>query len=97
MSAAIIIPARYASTRLPGKPLLSETGKPLIQHVYEKAAAAANADTVLVATDDARIFDAVRKFGGDAVMTSAEHSTGTARVAEAASGTDAGRWGGSRR
>lgn len=88
MKAAIVIPARYASTRLPGKPLLSETGKPLIHHVYERAKEATEAASVVVATDDARIFDAVQKFGGRAVMTGA-HETGTARVAEAAAVIDA--------
>lgn len=84
MKAAIIIPARYASTRLPGKPLLAETGKPLIQHTYEQAKKSQRASHVIVATDDARIFDAVRGFGGEAVMTAGTHETGSARVAEAA-------------
>lgn len=88
MSAAIVIPARYGSTRLPGKPLLHETGKPLIQHVYERAVQATQAARVIVATDDARILDAVKKFGGDAVMTG-EHETGSARVAEAARAIEA--------
>ncbi|MEO1137582.1 MAG: 3-deoxy-manno-octulosonate cytidylyltransferase [Pseudomonadota bacterium] len=88
MKAAIVIPARYASTRLPGKPLLSETGKPLIQHVYERAMEANEAASVVVATDDARIFDAVRNFGGKAVMTGVQE-TGSARVAEAAAAIDA--------
>lgn len=89
MKAAIIIPARYASTRLPGKPLLAETGRPLIQHVYERALEAKNADQVIVATDDKRIFNAVRAFGGDAVMTGAAHTSGSARVAQAANAIDA--------
>lgn len=89
MKAAIIIPARYASSRLPGKPLLCETGKPLIQHTYEQASLAQSVDTVIVATDDQRIFDAVTAFGGKAVMTSADHATGSARVAEAATNTNA--------
>ncbi len=83
MNAVIIIPARYASSRLPGKPLLNETGKPLIQHTYERAKKSV-AERVIVATDDARIAEAVAGFGGDAVMTSASHESGTARVAEAA-------------
>lgn len=83
MKAMIVIPARYASSRLPGKPLLVAGGKPLIQHTYEKAAAS-TAGRVIVATDDERILTAVRNFGGEAVMTSASHETGTARVAEAA-------------
>lgn len=89
MKAAIIIPARYASTRLPGKPLLAETGMPLIRHVYERASEAKEADRVIVATDDNRIFDAVRAFGGDAVMTDASHGSGGARAAEAAEKIDA--------
>ncbi|MFP4057216.1 MAG: 3-deoxy-manno-octulosonate cytidylyltransferase [Candidatus Brocadiia bacterium] len=82
--AAVVIPARYASVRLPGKPLLRETGKYLIQHVYERAALAARIDEVAVATDDERIRDAVESFGGRAVMTSPRHRSGTDRVAEAA-------------
>lgn len=84
MKAAIIIPSRYASTRLPGKPLLSQTGKPLIRHVYERAMRVKRAEKVVVATDDERIFDAVTGFGGECVMTAAAHETGSARVAEAA-------------
>ncbi|GAB0056481.1 3-deoxy-manno-octulosonate cytidylyltransferase [Candidatus Magnetaquicoccaceae bacterium FCR-1] len=82
---AVIIPARFASTRLPGKPLVDLGGKPMIQWVCEAAARSA-ATTVLVATDDARIFDAVTGFGGRAVMTSPDHPSGTDRVAEAALG-----------
>ena len=85
MDALIVIPARYASSRLPGKPLLAETGKPMIQHTYERAAA--TGARVLVATDDERISEAVRGFGGEAAMTRADHETGSARVAEAAVGT----------
>src|SRR5262245_53643107 len=84
MRVAIVIPARYASTRLPGKPLLRETGKYLIQHVYERALAARCTDDVIVATDDERIFDAVREFVGRAVMTRTDHPSGTDRVAEVA-------------
>ncbi len=79
---AVIIPARYASTRFPGKPLAMLAGKPMIQHVYEKAAAS-SAEVVAVATDDRRIADAVEAFGGTAVMTSADHPSGTDRIAEA--------------
>ena len=89
MSVLIVIPARFGSTRLPGKPLLAETGKPLIQHTYEAAAAAAPEARVVVATDDERIERAVRAFGGEAAMTDPVHSTGSARVAEAARGTEA--------
>jgi 3-deoxy-manno-octulosonate cytidylyltransferase (CMP-KDO synthetase) len=81
---AVIIPARYASTRLPAKPLLRETGKYLIQHVYERALETKCAAEVIVATDDERIFDAVRGFGGRAVMTRADHVSGTDRIAEVA-------------
>src|SRR5437764_10002665 len=84
MKTAIIIPARYASSRLPGKPLLRETGKYLVQHVYERARAAACASDVIVATDDERIFTAVRDFGGRPVMTRADQASGTDRVAEVA-------------
>jgi 3-deoxy-manno-octulosonate cytidylyltransferase (CMP-KDO synthetase) len=83
MSVAVIIPARYASSRLPAKPLLRATGKYLIQHVYERACES-KANAVIVATDDERILDAVRSFGGRAVMTQAEHPSGTDRVAEVA-------------
>jgi len=84
MQAIAIIPARYASTRLPGKPLLAETGKPLIQHVVESASAAARIERVVVATDDERILRAVKGFGGRAIMTRTDHACGTDRIAEAA-------------
>jgi len=84
MKAICVIPARYGSTRFPGKPLASETGKPLIQHVCEAAARARRVDAVLVATDDERIRRAVEGFGGRCVMTRADHPCGTSRVAEAA-------------
>lgn len=79
---AVIIPARYASTRLPGKPLIKILGKPLIQWVYERAAQSKTADRVVVATDDDRIYNAVRDFGGDVMMTSPEHQSGSDRIAE---------------
>jgi 3-deoxy-manno-octulosonate cytidylyltransferase (CMP-KDO synthetase) len=79
-----VIPARFASTRLPGKPLLSDTGRPLIQHVIEAARRARSLDRIIVATDDRRIAEAVASFGGEAVMTRADHATGTDRVAEVA-------------
>jgi 3-deoxy-manno-octulosonate cytidylyltransferase (CMP-KDO synthetase) len=79
-----VIPARFASTRLPGKPLLSDTGRPLIQHVVEAARRSKSIDRVIVATDDRRIADAVAGFGGEVVMTRADHATGTDRVAEVA-------------
>jgi len=77
-----VLPARYASTRLPGKPLLAETGRPLIQHVVERVTQAKSVGRVIVATDDERIFDAVTGFGGEAVMTRADHPNGTSRLAE---------------
>ena len=80
---AVIIPARYASSRFPGKPLAMLAGKPMIQHVWEKAIAS-SADAVAVATDDERIAAAVEKFGGTAIMTSPDHPSGTDRIAEAA-------------
>ncbi|MEF9475789.1 MAG: 3-deoxy-manno-octulosonate cytidylyltransferase [Candidatus Mariimomonas ferrooxydans] len=79
-----IIPARFNSTRFPGKPLAVLKGKPLIQHVHERVAFANLVNAVFVATDDKRIFDAVTGFGGKAVMTSNTHSCGTNRVAEVA-------------
>lgn len=84
----VVIPSRYASSRFPGKPLVTIAGRPMIQHVYERAQQARLVDTVLVATDDQRIADAVRAFGGEAVMTSSEHPTGTDRIAEVAAGLD---------
>ena len=78
-----ILPARWESTRFPGKPLHLIAGKPLIQHVWERCRQCERLDAVLVATDDARIFDAVHAFGGKAVMTSPDHPTGTDRIAEA--------------
>jgi 3-deoxy-manno-octulosonate cytidylyltransferase (CMP-KDO synthetase) len=86
---AIIIPARYASSRLPGKPLLRETGKYLIQHVHDRARQSARAAQVIVATDDTRIVQAVRRFGGQVVLTRRDHLTGTDRVAEVARQLDA--------
>jgi len=86
MRVAIVIPARYASSRLPGKPLLKATGKYLIQHVYERALDAKCASDVIVATDDDRIAEAVRSFGGRVAMTRADHPSGTDRVAEVAAG-----------
>ncbi|MEO6808171.1 MAG: 3-deoxy-manno-octulosonate cytidylyltransferase [Isosphaeraceae bacterium] len=79
-----VIPARFASTRLPGKPLLAETGRPLIQHVVDAARRATRLTRVIVATDDPRIAEAVARFGGEAVLTRADHPSGTDRVAEVA-------------
>src|SRR5271167_901445 len=80
----VVIPARYASTRLPGKPLVLLGGKPMIQRVYERARLAKRAHRVIVATDDERIVAAVEAFGGEARMTRPDHRTGTERVAEVA-------------
>jgi 3-deoxy-manno-octulosonate cytidylyltransferase (CMP-KDO synthetase) len=84
MAVVAIIPARYGSTRLPGKPLADIGGKPMIQHVYENAAKARVLDRVIVATDDRRIEGAVRGFGGEVMMTSKRHGSGTDRLAEVA-------------
>src|SRR5437016_8015256 len=80
----VVIPARFGSSRLPGKPLVSLAGKPMIQRVYERAKLAKRADRVIVATDDDRILKAVQEFGGEARMTRHDHRTGTERVAEVA-------------
>jgi 3-deoxy-manno-octulosonate cytidylyltransferase (CMP-KDO synthetase) len=80
----VVIPARYGSTRLPGKPLVSLNGQPMIQRVYARAKSARRVDRVIVATDDDRIVKAVTSFGGEARMTRADHRTGTERVAEVA-------------
>jgi 3-deoxy-manno-octulosonate cytidylyltransferase (CMP-KDO synthetase) len=84
-----IIPARFGSTRLPGKPLSEIHGKPLIQHVHARVRLARRVERVVVATDDDRIVEAVRGFGGECVLTSSTHATGTDRVAEAARGISA--------
>lgn len=78
-----IIPARYDSTRLPGKALADIHGKPLIRHVYERVSLSSAVSRVVVATDDVRIADAVEAFGGEAVMTSPDHTSGTDRIVEA--------------
>ena len=79
---AIIIPARYGSSRLEGKPLIEVEGKPIIQWVYEKAQMSKLADMIIVATDDNRIYDAVKEFGGNVEMTSTEHKCGSDRIKE---------------
>ena len=84
MKVACIIPARFASSRLPGKPLLDIAGKTMIQRVVEQVGQAKRPDRILVATDDARIFAEVERFGGEARMTSPDHPTGTDRLAEVA-------------
>ncbi len=87
--AAGIIPVRYQSTRFPGKPLALILGKPTIQWVYEGAKQAKLLDRIIIATDDSRIFQAANKIGAEALMTSADHSSGTERAAEAAMHVDA--------
>ncbi len=79
-----VLPSRWGSTRFPGKPLHLIAGKPLIQHVWERCQKCSRLDEIIVATDDERIFAAVTRFGGKAVMTSPDHPTGTDRIAEAA-------------
>lgn len=79
-----VIPARYSSTRLPGKPLADIAGKPMIQHVYERSSLAKLPSKVLVATDHPLVFEAVKAFGGNVLMTSDKHPTGTDRLAEVA-------------
>lgn len=89
MKAVAIIPARYASSRFPGKPLARETGKFLIQHVVEQVNRARSIVETIVATDDRRILEAVESFGARAVMTREDHPSGTDRVAEVAAGVQA--------
>jgi 3-deoxy-manno-octulosonate cytidylyltransferase (CMP-KDO synthetase) len=84
MAVVAIIPARFGSTRLLGKPLVRIGDKPMIQHVYENTSRAKGLDRVLVATDDRRIANTVRGFGGDVIMTSKNHRSGTDRLAEVA-------------
>lgn len=84
-----VIPARYGSTRFPGKPLADIAGKTMVQWCYESTKKCKDLDDVIVATDDQRIITAVQAFGGKAVMTSTNHQTGTDRIAEAVSGIDA--------
>ncbi|MFC1528740.1 3-deoxy-manno-octulosonate cytidylyltransferase [Candidatus Latescibacterota bacterium] len=82
-----IIPARFGSTRFPGKVIADIGGKPLIQHVYERASRAASVSRITVATDDERVADVVKSFDGEVIMTSPHHKSGTDRVAEAAKST----------
>ncbi|WP_298271973.1 3-deoxy-manno-octulosonate cytidylyltransferase [Geobacter sp.] len=89
MKITAIIPARFASTRFPGKALADIMGKPMVQHVYERTSRAGLVSEVIVATDDKRVADAVRAFGGRVEMTAAEHETGTDRLAEVAARIDA--------
>jgi CMP-2-keto-3-deoxyoctulosonic acid synthetase len=84
-----VIPARYASSRFPGKALTPIAGKPMVQHVVERVRQAQRITRTVVATDDDRIVQAVRGFGGEAILTRPQHRTGTERVAEVAAHTDA--------
>jgi len=84
MQTAIIIPARYGSSRLEGKPLLRACNKPIIQWVWEKAKTVPHVDRVIIATDDERIFNACKEFGAEVEMTSTEHKSGSDRIAEVA-------------
>ena len=84
MKVLCVIPARYSSTRLPGKPLADIAGQPMIQRVYERAAKASLPEKVLVATDHELVKEAVFNFGGEAVMTASDHPSGTDRLAEVA-------------
>src|SRR5918996_1101522 len=89
-SVLAIIPARYHSTRLPGKALLDINGRSMIEHVYRRASAARSIAGVVVATDDERIASAVERFGGTAFMTSPEHPSATDRLAELVAGVSCG-------
>ncbi len=86
MNVMAVIPARYGSTRFPGKPLTPLAGKPMVQHVYERVKQAARVSRVVVATDDERVLRAVADFGGEAVATRSDHRSGTERMAEVAAG-----------
>jgi 3-deoxy-manno-octulosonate cytidylyltransferase (CMP-KDO synthetase) len=89
-SVLAVVPARYASVRFPGKPLALIAGRPMIQHVVERVRQAGQVSRVLVATDDARIVQAVEGFGGEAILTRTDHANGTDRVAEVAAHVEAG-------
>ncbi len=88
MRVAAVIPARYGSTRLDGKVLADIAGKPMVQHVYERATEAGCFESIIVATDDERVAEAVRAFGGSVEMTRADHASGTDRIAEVAGKSD---------
>ena len=88
LQAVVVIPARFASSRLPGKPLADIDGRPMIEHVYRRAESCAQVSRVIVATDDRRIADAVSSFGGEVRLTRADHRSGTDRLAEVAATLD---------
>ena len=88
MKIIVVIPARYGSSRFAGKVLAKETGKYLVQHTYERALCAKTVDQALIATDDQRVMDACAEFGGECVMTSVAHQSGTDRIAEAVADMD---------
>ncbi len=88
MKITAIIPARYNSTRFPGKPLKEIAGKSMIEHVYSRVSKAKSLEQVIVATDDLRIYEEVEDFGGKVVMTDSDHRSGTDRIAEVAAGLD---------
>src|SRR5210317_1628726 len=88
MTVLAILPARYGSTRFPGKPLTPIAGRPMIQHVWERTRAARSVDAVLVVTDDDRIRKACEGFGAEVAMTREDHPTGTDRLAEVAARYD---------
>lgn len=85
MKFVAVIPARYGSSRFPGKPLALIQGKPMIQHVYERANESKHIDEVVVATDHEKIYKAVQEFGGKVIMTKVDHETGSDRIQEVAS------------
>jgi 3-deoxy-manno-octulosonate cytidylyltransferase (CMP-KDO synthetase) len=88
LQVVVVIPARFASSRFPGKPLADIDGRPMIEHVYRRAASAAAVSRVIVATDDLRVADAVRQFGGEVRLTRNDHQSGTDRLAEVAATLD---------
>ena len=89
MDIVVVIPARYESTRMPGKVLAKDTGKFLVQHTYERAKSASTVAKVLIATDSQKVVDACGLFGAKCILTSADHQSGTDRIAEAVANVDA--------
>ncbi|HYM23944.1 MAG TPA: NTP transferase domain-containing protein, partial [Vicinamibacterales bacterium] len=88
LAVVAVIPARYASTRLPGKPLADLDGRPMVEHVYRRASASPAVSQVIVATDDLRVATRVKEFGGKVRLTKPTHETGTDRLAEVAASLD---------